>query len=185
MVDLAKVYDVSLTVMSNGLIVNSVGYMAGKRSCNKGLGYIIITIFLSSGTLVPWSYRWLNRQLVYSLFVVLLGVTNMLLPVYGSVWAVYLFLTLIGVSMGVIASTASMWLIDLYPESVTAAILQVQVFCYGLGTILAPIIAAPFVYGTKEVTEDGEPLTAELRQQKLMVPFAINGALQAFRMWVY
>lgn len=131
---------------------------------------------------MPWSYRWLNRQLVYSLFVVLLGVTNMLLPVYGSVWAVYLFLALIGVSMGVIGSTASMWLIDLYPIG-TAAILQVQVFCYGLGTILAPIIASPFVYGTKEVIEDtGKALTAELRQQKLMVPFAINGALQAIRM---
>lgn len=32
MVDLAKVYNVSLKVMSNGLIANSVGYMAGKRS---------------------------------------------------------------------------------------------------------------------------------------------------------
>ena len=45
MVDLAKVYDVSLTVMSNGLIVNSVGYMAGKRGCNKRLGYLIIKMF--------------------------------------------------------------------------------------------------------------------------------------------
>lgn len=179
MVDMAKVYNVSLNIMSNGLVSNSLGYMLG--------------------TLAPFSYRWLNRQLVFSIFVILLGLSNTLLPLFNTVWVLYLLLALIGVFMGVLSSSNSMWLIDMYPDVAITAVLQGQVICYGLGTILvstnllfyfvftnflflkAPILAAPYIYGVQNVTESGQFLTPQLRRQNLMVPFSINGVLQTVR----
>lgn len=47
------------------------------------------------------------------------------------------------------------------------------------GSTLAPLLAAPFVFGDATVTSDNETLTTEHRVHTLLIPFAINGVLQS------
>ena len=51
------------------------------------------------------------------------------------------------------------------------------------GITLAPVLASNFVYGEKNTTDDGTPLTVELRKETLAVPFIITGVLQTICEW--
>lgn len=77
-------------------------------------------------------------------------------------------------------SATSLWLVELWPTK-NSAILQANQFMYGMGSILAPLLAAPFLHGIKsEVLVGNETrfLTLEDRITSLSIPFGVNGLLQ-------
>lgn len=81
------------------------------------------------------------------------------------------------VGAGAWDSSTSIWLVDMWPIG-GAAFLQGNQMMYGLGSTVAPLLAAPFVYGDANVTSGNGSLTSELRVRTMLVPFTINGALQ-------
>lgn len=88
-VDLSKLYSVSLKAASNLLTANIFGFLIG--------------------TLSGMLYRWFNRQLIFSLSIILLAVSNGLLPFYGRIEVAFVGYAVSGLGMGVLRSTANMF----------------------------------------------------------------------------
>lgn len=53
---------------------------------------------------------------------------------------------------------------------------------YGAGITLAPVLASNFVYGEQNTTDDGTPLTVDMRKETLAVPYIITGIVQSIGM---
>lgn len=92
---------------------------------------------------------------------------------------------------GVWDSATSLWIVELWPVK-NSAVLQINQFAFGFGTIVGPLLAAPFLYGTatefsvEDFTGSGNksstvivPLTMESRRNSVAVPFVIAGLIQA------
>ena len=134
--------------------------------------------------------RWINRQLLLSFSVLLQALLLFFLPFYGHYWLAFAMVLLSNAGCGVWDSATSLWIVELWPVR-NSAVLQINQFAFGLGTIVAPLIAAPFVHGTAtelmrlRVSESGEernetvPLTVDERIGLLAIPFAITGVVQA------
>lgn len=119
-------------------------------------------------------YKWMNRQLVLSVAVFVLAITIWCLPFYGHLWLVFLMMVFSNIGAGAWDSAVSLWIVEMWPLGHTA-ILQGNQFMYGLGSIVAPLIASPFVFGTKNVTQENAPITAKDRIQSLTIPYTITG----------
>ena len=90
----------------------------------------------------------MNRQLLLILFIILQSITITLLPGYSSLTMVFASLVFTGIGAGGWDSAVIIWLVDMWPtDIINGPLIQVSQFMYGLGSIAAPIIAAPFVYG--------------------------------------
>ena len=106
-----------------------------------------------------------------------MAVTIALLPYYGTFYLAVSALVMNGIGSGAWDSASSFWLVEMWPVG-NAPILQGSQFMYGLGSIVSPILASPFVYGEANVTTGNQTLTVEHRIQQLAYPFVIVGALQ-------
>src|SRR5690606_42018125 len=54
--------------------------------------------------------------------------------------------TVNGLGSGAWDGSSSMWLVELWPHQ-TGAVMQSYQFMFGLGNIVAPLIAAPYLHG--------------------------------------
>lgn len=158
LVDLRFIFSVSLNV---------IAYMP----VAMGVGYLI-------GSLASYLYRYFNRQLMLIFFVLLMAGSIAFLPYYGSLLFALAALVLNGIGSGAWDSATSIWLVDMWPIG-NSAILQGSQFMYGLGSIVAPMLVSPFVYGEANVTADNQTLTIEDRIHALTYPFAVCGLIQA------
>ncbi|KAH9403011.1 hypothetical protein TYRP_015777 [Tyrophagus putrescentiae] len=132
------------------------------------------------GSLVSFLTRWINRQLLLSFLVMMQALTLMFLPFYPHYWLAFVMMVLSNVGAGGWDSATSLWLVELWPTK-NSAILQANQFMYGTGSILAPLLAAPFLHGIKSevlVGNETRLLTVEDRIMSLSIPFGVNGFLQ-------
>lgn len=122
-------------------------------------------------------YRHVNRQfiLIYGMLQWTICIT--LMPHYGHLWLAFAMTSAMTIATGAWDSSTSIWVVEMWPIG-NSALLQGLQFMYGLGSIVAPLLCAPFVYGTKNVTESNQTITPEFRIESLTVPFAINGSFQ-------
>lgn len=74
------------------------------------------------------------------------ALTLMFLPFYQHYWVAFMMMVLSNVGAGGWDSCTSLWLVELWPTK-NSAILQANQFMYGVGSILAPLLAAPFLHG--------------------------------------
>ena len=135
-----------------------------------GLGYLI-------GSLASYTYGRLNRQLMLIAFVLLMAVTMALLPRYGHLGLALPALVLSGIGSGAWDAATSIWLVELWPVG-NSAVLQGSQFAWGAGSIVAPMMVSPFVYGDANVTADNQTLTVEERVRRLAIPYEIVGVVQ-------
>ena len=112
------------------------------------------------------------------------AVAIMLLPFYGHLWIVFVMMVLSNIGAGAWDSATSIWLVEMWPVG-NSALLQGNQFMYGLGTIVAPLLASPFVYGTRNMTENNQILTVEDRIRSLLIPFSIGGISQAIGITIH
>ncbi|KAH9405926.1 hypothetical protein TYRP_014223 [Tyrophagus putrescentiae] len=158
MVDLSFIYGTSINTFSQVNIAFCVGYCIG--------------------SLANLLYSRINRQLALALLVSLQAVALLLLPYYGHLPLLFAMMVLMNIGAGSWEASANVWLVEMWPVG-NSAILQAQMFCYGLGSITAPLLASPFVRGTQTTTAGNVTITVEDRVQLLSVPFTIGGVLQA------
>ena len=121
------------------------------------------------------------------LFVLTLAITTALVPHYGTLCVALLALSLAGLGDGGYDAASAVWLVEMWPLG-NSIFLQASQFMYGLGTIVAPLLASPFVYGEELVTEDNRTLTVQDRIEALALPFQINGVIQGvgtFFFWFF
>lgn len=70
-----------------------------------GVGYLL-------GALAGFLYRWLNRQLMLSLFVAAMGATLGLVPHYGALAFAFPFFVINGVGAGAWDSASGFWIVE-------------------------------------------------------------------------
>lgn len=80
LVDLRIIYSVSLNESSYFTVATNIGYLSGS------LGF--------------WVYGRLNRQLMMSFFVLVMGLASAMVPHYGSFWALMGGFIAIGIGTG-------------------------------------------------------------------------------------
>ncbi|KAH9395222.1 hypothetical protein TYRP_020981 [Tyrophagus putrescentiae] len=171
LVDLRFIYGVSLDRISYVPIAVSIGYLLGSLA---GLLY----------------KRFLNRQLMLVFFTFSLAITITFVPFYSNLTYALIALTILGLGDGGYDAASSVLIIEMWSgsasESICTAMLQALQAMYGAGSIVAPILAAPFVHG--EATSIAVPgdnnvqfnqtLTVQRRIDDLVLPFAVDGFLQ-------
>ncbi|KAH9396053.1 hypothetical protein TYRP_020133 [Tyrophagus putrescentiae] len=155
LVDLRFIYNVSLDESTYFTVAVNIGYLSGS------LGF--------------WVYGRLNRQLVMAFFVLVMGVSSALVPHYGSFWMLMGGFVLYGIGTGAWDSACEIWMIEIFPIG-NAGMLQFLQFMYGVGSVIAPLLVAPFVKGEQLVNNStGLPITPEDRIQSLTMPFVVSG----------
>ncbi|KAH9392164.1 hypothetical protein TYRP_005232, partial [Tyrophagus putrescentiae] len=158
LVDLAFIYHTDIDTMS---------YIQAAA----GAGYLV-------GSFGSFLYTKVNRQavLIWGMFQWTVCIT--LMPHYGKLWLAFAATSAMTVATGAWDSSTSIWIVEIW-SSGSPALLQGLQFFYGLGSIVAPLLCAPFVYGRHNVTEDGnKTITPEMRIHSLTIPFSINAAFQ-------
>jgi len=133
--------------------------------------------------LAGWLYKWLNRQLMLAFFVFLLTGSVALIPHYGHLSIALVALCLNGIGDGGYDAGSSSWLVEMLPEG-NSIFLQASQFMYGLGSIVAPMMVAPYVYGEALVDRNNQTLTVDMRKSGLSIPFGLNGLMQGIGMWI-
>ena len=79
---------------------------------------------------------------------------------------------------GAWASTSTVWTVEMWPNH-KGLMLNLSQFMWSIGSIIAPILSAPFVYGNvTNATTDFVPSIKD-RQLSLLKPNIIAGIIQA------
>ncbi len=122
----------------------------------------------------------LNRQLVTALLLILLGGLTALTPYIVHINVYYAVGFASGIGCGNWNTVSATWLLEMWSGRRLASLLQALNLCYGLGSILGPLIVRPYLRGYLGVGEQllSEKLIAD-RRATLFVPFAVCGAAEA------
>ena len=83
-------------------------------------------------------YRYINRQLCLTFFVLLLAATLVFLPSYGKLWIMFVMMIVNNIGAGAWDSSTSVWLVDMWPVG-NAAFLQGNQMMYGLGSTIGMV----------------------------------------------
>lgn len=110
-------------------------------------------------------------------FVLLMTLTITCVPHYCHLWLALVALTLNGIGDGGYDSGSSSWMVEMLPES-NSIFLQASQSLYGLGSIIAPILVSPYVYGESLVDSNNRTMSVDERVRGLAIPFGLNGILQ-------
>jgi len=122
-----------------------------------------------------------------------LGVGTALVPFCPNLILLYICSLISQTGSGAWDNANSIWLIEMWQQR-SPAILQFSQFMYGTGTMLGPLLAAPFLTGELRnetiTTNISIPTTQSTisttdinltidRRPKLKIPFIIGGAIQS------
>lgn len=130
------------------------------------------------GSFANFLYKYLNRQLVLVLFVLIISVTIGILPHLGAIWAAYLVMACFGIGSGAWEAGNSMWLLEVWPSRI-GAIFQVNQFAYNAGGAFSFLLTAPFIWGESVADERNRSLTTQDRQRTLALPFSLTAYIQS------
>ena len=140
------------------------------------------------GALIVPLYRWLNRQLVQMFSVTIMAITIALVPFYTKLVMAIACLLAGSIASGSWDASISFWMVELWPIG-NEAMLQFTEFMYAAGSVVAPLLSAPFVYGddndvvsgllTKQQQQLNNNLTVNDRIHSLNKPYTICAIIQA------
>ncbi|CAG2116561.1 unnamed protein product [Medioppia subpectinata] len=141
----------------------------------QSLGYI-------AGSLIGFLYKWVNRQLAITVTTAMLGVFILLMPLCPNVYLAILCMFLSSIGNGCFDSSNAVWLIEMW-DTKSPSLLMLGAMMYGLGSILAPALARPFVSTDAEPTDGTTlasvtteaPIDYTYRRQQLVIPYMIAG----------
>ncbi|CAG2103941.1 unnamed protein product [Medioppia subpectinata] len=126
-----------------------------------------------------------------------MAASSALIPDSPNLWTLYVFQYFSGLGAGIWDTANNVWLIEMWPHN-SLPVLQFSQFMWGLGSVIAPIIAKPYLTGeTNHTVVTPTPVTYHAlmadtittttpapvpvdRRALLRTPFLISGILQAF-----
>ena len=142
--------------------------------------------------LVCFLLKYLNRQMVWILYLILMSVCLACVPHSPNIGVLYACALGIGLGSGVLNSIINVWLTELWREKAPTA-LQVPGLTFGIGTILSPVIIRPFLRKRHLVPNNSTLVNStndndfhwefnkdyeEDRRSYLTAPFAILAVIQ-------
>lgn len=125
LLDLVEIYDSDISSVSHLITARCVGSLLGS---------------LLGGKL----YDTYNVQTMSILMMALACVTVLMIPLSGSLPLAFVMVFFGGISVGAFDTGANVWIINLWPENSSPA-LQVFHLAFGVGCLVAPLIAEPFL----------------------------------------
>jgi len=156
LVDLRFIYGVSIDTIFYIQFAASFGYL--------------------TGALAGWLYKWINRQMALIGFVSVFAVTIVFVPYYHRFFIALVAILFNGIGSGAWDSASGFWMVEMWPVG-NAVMLQLMQFMFGCGTVVAPLLVAPYVNG--ETTKvNNKTITVEDRIHALTMPFALTGVVQ-------
>ena len=94
--------------------------------------------------LVCFLLKYLNRQLVWITFLVIMAISVTLVPHSPNLLALYSIAIGMGLGAGVLNTIINVWIIEMWKEK-SPSVLQIPGLTFGIGTILSPLIIKPFL----------------------------------------
>lgn len=158
LIDLTYIYDVPTKTIAIVTSLTAVGYCIGALSAVM--------------------FRWINRQLTLCISLIIGCIAFGLLPQGSSIAVLFSFAPFLGFSQGVLDASQNVWLLELWHENPNP-IMQLAQAMFGAGTIVAPLVAGPYLTGdvdTNSTNTTTITVTSEERREKLTIPFAILSA---------
>ncbi|RWS25253.1 sodium-dependent glucose transporter 1-like protein [Leptotrombidium deliense] len=152
----------------------------------------------SVGALIGgFMFNYLNRQVMYSILLFILGTSTVLLSLIPD-YTIFLVLNCIfGAVSGAADTAVNVWLLDMWAER-SAPFLQALQFCWAVGFILAPLISHPFLaeensgmvdahgfisaeqLNETEIIAENSNGTFAHHESRLYYPYGIAGSLVCF-----
>ena len=144
------------------------------------------------------TYKYLNRQIVLSILVILQGLGTIFQPWSTELWHLYLCIFVYGFGIGAWNGANNVILIEMW-QNKSPSMLQFSQFIYGVGTILGPLLDKNFVLGeqvcpgkfkedipfchnstiaTNKTTFDCDECLYYDRRPRIKIPLMIGGMLQ-------
>ena len=158
--------------------INSIAYLSVAMLSGYILGALMI------GPL----YLWLNRQIVQIFSAIIMTITISLTPFYNTLILSLAGMLLYGIGSGSWDASSGFWMIEMWPIG-NEAMLQLMQFTYGAGSVVAPLLSAPYVHGDDDDDDNAveglltkQPknnLTVNDRIHLLTKPYSISGIIQA------
>lgn len=125
LLDLAEIYHSDIKTVSHLITSRCIGGLTGS---------------LIGGRL----FERFNTQVMCIVTVMITMVTSLLIPLTGNLVLVYVVVFFGGIGFGAFDTGANVWTMRLWPKNSNAA-LQVFHLSFGLGSLIAPLIAEPFL----------------------------------------
>lgn len=144
--------------------------------------------------------KYLNRQLVWISFLVIMAIAVTLVPHSPNLLSLYSIAIGIGLGAGVLNTVINVWIIEMWKEK-SPSILQIPGLTFGIGTIMSPLIIKPFLtenysdilqkstsidntFNGTTPESNANPYYNEVyeegRRSLLTTPFVIVGLVQVF-----
>ncbi|XP_077549782.1 sodium-dependent glucose transporter 1A-like isoform X2 [Haemaphysalis longicornis] len=136
LLDLAEIYRSDVPSVSQLITTRCVGGLLGS---------------LLGGKL----YDTYNTQLMSVVMMALASISVLMIPLSGILWVAHVMAFIGGISFGAFDTGANVWIIKLWPENSSPA-LQVFHLAFGVGCLVAPLIAEPFLSKVASVTSFNE-----------------------------
>ncbi|CAG2109152.1 unnamed protein product [Medioppia subpectinata] len=161
-IDMMHVFDTTMARISLVGVGTNIGYL--------------------TGSFIGFTYKWVNRQLAITVTTAMLGVFTLLAPLCPNVTLLILCMFLGSIGSGCFDSSNAVWVIEMW-DSKSPSVLMLGQMMYGLGSILAPVLARPFVSTDTEPTDGTTlasvtteaPIDYTYRRQQLVIPYMIAG----------
>ncbi|CAG7786662.1 unnamed protein product [Allacma fusca] len=132
---------------------------------------VILVSYICSALSCGVIFRFVSRQKCVVLLLSLMSLALFSIPHATTLTTLFLASSLIGLGGGGYDTAQMAWIIDIWRNESPPFILS-QNFVYSLGTLIPPILLAPYLRTGPEASIDGEML-----QTSLDVPFTIAGCL--------
>ncbi|XP_077489321.1 sodium-dependent glucose transporter 1A-like [Amblyomma americanum] len=152
LLDLGEIYSTSLSAVSQLITTRCVGNLVGS---------------LIGGKL----YDAYNTQVISILAMTLTCFTVLMIPLSGYLAMAHIMVFFEGLSLGAFGTGANVWIMKMWPQNSSPA-LQVFHLAFGIGCLVAPFIARPFLStqgnGGTNSTETTQNITENYRRHLLI-----------------
>ncbi|CAG2178897.1 unnamed protein product, partial [Oppiella nova] len=111
-----------------------------------GLFPMFQSIGVFTGSFITISFKYVNRQIVLSILIILQGIGTIFQPWATQLWHLYACIFIYGIGIGAWNGANNVILIEMW-QNRSPSILQFSQFIYGVGTVLGPLLDQNFVLG--------------------------------------
>ena len=147
-----------------------------------------LAIGFQLGSLLSFTFKYLNRQLVLTAATTVISLSIAMFPYSENLTVLFALTMFLGMGSGIVNTVINIWLAELWGIN-CAPVLQIPGFTFGIGTILAPVIIKPYLLdksAQSNSTSTWSTTTTEAydfnfeneRRQLLKTPYLIIGYFQ-------
>ena len=140
---------------------------------------------------VGFVFKYIDRKILFIIMGIIMSISLATMPLSSYIWYLYLAGFLRSLGFGSIDSYSYVWIIEMWKQNYSP-VLHLSQLMFGLGTVVGPLLAKPYLIGDITKLSDtslnttigymnttiNEDINYTIdRRSKLMIPFLIGGAI--------